>query len=485
MDTRFIAKILPTKINGKRSIGTGYPVGNDLVLTARHVVVFAARDNMIPISVEWPDFGYADTNAEIVFDGGEECDIAVLRCRIPPQVNLPALLLARRFPVPHEEWASFGYPRMGKDSNEEGVRDKVSALGKFHPPDVISHKISLTSESDAIEKEGWCGISGAPVFQGGLIYGVISSTPTNRNECFKAVLIPWLVNNDLLFKQCLGMDDEQSECQKFVEGQKQLIRVMLEEIKQEVLFAELATKLNLELENMTAELLAEALFTAFDQDCLGLYDLLLQVAADSLKQDASEQKLETIRNLFYLFVSLMASDSLAARQAYIDLSVYSQMATELHLAPIFDTSPDFITTEAGELKGRYAMDASTLAVKETGWEEEAFKQEALKVVYTEVRKKAAPEKVNDFERKKLSTTIKQRQNKSLNQLHRFELNRADEALHSNPLYMTSYCEALNAIDCLPDLPVVHYGEQVASNEAELSAKLDELFEILIRYGYGQ
>ena len=38
MDTKLIAKILSTKKDGKRSVGTGYPIAEGLVLTARHVV---------------------------------------------------------------------------------------------------------------------------------------------------------------------------------------------------------------------------------------------------------------------------------------------------------------------------------------------------------------------------------------------------------------------------------------------------------------
>jgi len=35
-----IARVLPTKAQGGRTIGTGYPITKDLVLTARHVVLF-------------------------------------------------------------------------------------------------------------------------------------------------------------------------------------------------------------------------------------------------------------------------------------------------------------------------------------------------------------------------------------------------------------------------------------------------------------
>ena len=203
MDTKLIAKILPTQKDGSRTIGTGYPIAKDLVITARHVVVFAERDNNKPILVEWEDFDFRDEVSEIIFDGGKDCDIAILKCRIPPEAHISPLVLATRSPKPHDYWASFGYPRLGKDE-VLGGREKISALGKFHPCDESSHKISLTSESDALEKSDWKGISGAPVFQNRTLYAVISSTPKKRNECFTAVSIPWLLQRDEKFRELLN-----------------------------------------------------------------------------------------------------------------------------------------------------------------------------------------------------------------------------------------------------------------------------------------
>lgn len=209
MDTTLIAKVLPTKQaqhGGNRTIGTGYPIGKGLVLTARHVVIFPERDVSKPITVEWPDLNHKDDNAELVFDGGAACDIAILKCRIPPQAHVSPLLLSQRPPQAHEEWASFGYPTIGKGEDGMGGREKTAAMGEFFPPDDASHKISLSSVGDAVEKSGWKGISGAPVFQQNILYAVITSTPKNREECFTAVSIPYLLANDQKFRDVVGID---------------------------------------------------------------------------------------------------------------------------------------------------------------------------------------------------------------------------------------------------------------------------------------
>lgn len=205
MDSKLIAKILPTKADGKRSVGTGYPIGKDLVLTARHVV-FPHWPDTQKVEIEWPDLNHTVAVTGVAFDGGDSCDIAILQCETPPQAHVSPLLLARQLPNPHDTWEGYGYPRIGKDETAGSVREKISALGKFHPPDANSHKISLTSESDAIEKVGWRGISGAPVFHGKTLYAVITSTPTNRKECFTAVLIPHLLAHNPQFREKAGID---------------------------------------------------------------------------------------------------------------------------------------------------------------------------------------------------------------------------------------------------------------------------------------
>jgi len=206
-----IARVLPTKAQGGRTIGTGYPITKDLVLTARHVVLFEGRDPNVPISIEWPDL--KDNTGKLcssivseIIEFGEQYDIALLKCDIPPKAHNSLPYLTQQFPKAHEKWESLGYPRIGKD---EGVRNKVSVLGKFHPSD-NTHQIQLTSESDAIEKEGWCGISGAPVFNGNTLYAVISKTPTERKECFTAVLIPWLINNLPTFSSAIGFSEKKA-----------------------------------------------------------------------------------------------------------------------------------------------------------------------------------------------------------------------------------------------------------------------------------
>ncbi len=209
MDTTLIAKVLPTKKNGKRSIGTGYPISKNLVLTARHVVISPDRDTSKPIVIEWPDIkddsgnAYTTEVTRIAYDGGDQYDIVLLECKVPSQAHITPLVLSQRFPQSHEKWEGFGYPQIGKNE-EVSTREKISILGIFHSPDDNNYKISLTSESDALKKTGWRGLSGAPVFQGRGLYAVIIETPIEREKCFTAVSIPYLLTNVSEFCEMAG-----------------------------------------------------------------------------------------------------------------------------------------------------------------------------------------------------------------------------------------------------------------------------------------
>lgn len=100
MDTRLITKIFTPMDGGGWKLGTGYPIAKDLVLTARHVVDFPERDIQKRIFLKWTDHKYIfgeqeEENAEIIFNGGTECDIAILKCKIPPQAQVSTSILAQ------------------------------------------------------------------------------------------------------------------------------------------------------------------------------------------------------------------------------------------------------------------------------------------------------------------------------------------------------------------------------------------------------
>lgn len=262
--------------DGRWKLGTGYPIARDLVLTARHVVDFPERDTEKRILLKWTDYQHSfgekeDENAEIIFNGGTECDIAILRCKIPPQVQVSTSILGRRFPKAHEKWETFGYPEVGVNETT-GSHDKDSLLGMFHAPDLANHNINLTTFSQAVDKEDWQGVSGAPVFQGNTLYAVIIKTSKRREEYFKAVSIPYLLKHNEKFCNALKQSDDEA-----ISEQKQLLH---KEIKSNV-----------------KRLLLKNFSEAVLQDCLEMPDKTIDGIVESLvtgEQDKSASVLDAL-----------------------------------------------------------------------------------------------------------------------------------------------------------------------------------------------
>ena len=498
MDDNLLVKITVPRVDGKTRTGTGYTVAKGLVLTARHVVEFPERDKKEAILLEWvklstPNQPCSATVQVVKVGDWEQYDIALLEFTLPAEitVHFSVCVFAKTKAISGEQWESAGFPKINQFQLKGATGQFSKDLGNATLDLDLSNTYDRNTVPNDMVSTGWGGMSGAPVFgvKSKQLQAVVTVHHQWMEKQLVAVSIPWLLQNSQCFRNAVesnsivaNFNDNTVECQQFLKEQKQQILEHLEDIQSGKLFKQLTNKLKTSAVSSTPSEVNKRLLALFERDCLNLLDLLLQASSDALEQSHSPEILDNVQRLFCLFASLMASTSFIVREVFIHLSVYSKMATELNLAPLYNTNPHFTLTKDGEVVGKYAIDASEFT-KEVGWEVDQFKDEALKVIYTGVRKRAIPKQFNTFELKKLNAMIKQRQNKSLNKLHRFELNCCDNSVVNNPLHDTVYCQALIAKDCLPDLPIVHFGEAEAMQEAELSAKIDELFEILNRYEY--
>jgi hypothetical protein len=166
--------------NGEGKFATGYPVADNLLITARHVLY--PREGQPPkkISVrlyhsetrEWKDLDHTN----IVWEGGDKYDVALLDCGY---IFHGYARLSNHIPrTTDEKWESEGFPDAGrKDNNSKPVAMKGTIYGAAPTQDLFE----LGVDNPPSEAGLWKGASGSPVFVGNEIVGIIHSYPDNFN----------------------------------------------------------------------------------------------------------------------------------------------------------------------------------------------------------------------------------------------------------------------------------------------------------------
>lgn len=194
---------------------TGYPVGKDLILTARHVLYPKPpnrRDSRYRVAIRWHYFRSGDdadwieiSDGDIVWESRGELDAALIRCRRPPDAVGWGIVSHER-PRDGTQWISEGFPRATKYGNR---RNPSSFIGKVYSKAPNEPYFELTVDTAPEDEEGWKGVSGMPVFVDHKILGVVRSVPPNFNAKKLHTTPLWKLLEDDRFREWIG-DDKQA-----------------------------------------------------------------------------------------------------------------------------------------------------------------------------------------------------------------------------------------------------------------------------------
>ena len=169
------------------SFGSGYLISDSLVLTARHVVDAVAKNGLLevrPLGAEtW-------LSASVAWRG--RCDAALLELApsdrqewAAERIRLGQLVTSERSPC---RGLGFPWAQAEKDEDGSSVRDTEEIVGEIaprtglkgarHPKDWLL-TIHLAGSVPSALKQGspWAGMSGAAVFCGPLLVGLIAVDP--------------------------------------------------------------------------------------------------------------------------------------------------------------------------------------------------------------------------------------------------------------------------------------------------------------------
>jgi len=471
MNPKLVARIKAPDTAGKSSIGTGYPISHEWVLTAAHVVAFDDRD-VAPITVEWLSHKPVEVMEVKLLDN----DIALLRCVVPAVIGTPIFLPIDKLPDEQIGWKSAGYP----DVNGCNLFD---AMGRFGV-DLGDPTISLTLD-DTCRRDEWGGMSGAPVFKGDRLCAVITTHDQRMGKRLNAVSIPWLLASEPEFQQAVGYSENSHHQQFFLDE----ILSYLKCINGLPLFLALAKRFVAEGLQSSAEALLSGLQVAVEDDPVAVIEKLRLLAEPIMAKDHASA--EQAKTLLCLLLGLITAKNPANDQNIHNLAVYSRMMVEVSLAAHYKVRPDLEhVPDKTDVVGRYAIGGECL--REVGWKTEDNTKEITKVVnvavnkaYKRVHGSEPKETLGRFDLRALNTTLLTRRKNKFPELIRFEVETTDALKETHPLHDDDVCAALHHPACLPNLPIVRYGLEAATKdedlEADLYALVNEFFRIIQQY----
>ncbi|WP_369147402.1 trypsin-like peptidase domain-containing protein [Streptomyces sp. R44] len=179
MDPARLALIRSGTKDETRSTGSGYLIGPRLVLTARHVLVNRETGELWPrISARIGHFENGPSHtvrAELLWTPADDLDVALLR--VDHATDTPGVVWGRpagRVPLPYQ---GLGYPKAAAADRREaeylrGTLAPLSGSGRHYVLDQGPAPVPGTDGGNA-----WGGASGAAVFCGDVLVGVVVQEP--------------------------------------------------------------------------------------------------------------------------------------------------------------------------------------------------------------------------------------------------------------------------------------------------------------------
>jgi len=215
-----IAVFVPTTdgtgkdFEGKRGqLAIGYPVGKDLILTARDVLQPGSPDYRVHYRLKlcWHHFRSNDdsdwieiSEDKIVWRGQGDLDAALIRCRRPPEAVGWGIVSSEK-PLDGMRWSSGGFARA---TRHEDVRNPDGFGGEIRSTSDQDACFELTEDLQPEKGQDWKGVSGMPVFVGRKILGVVRSVTPNVDTKTLYATPTWRLLEDEAFRRAIGYDEQ-------------------------------------------------------------------------------------------------------------------------------------------------------------------------------------------------------------------------------------------------------------------------------------
>lgn len=205
MDKNLLIEIFVPSDDGTEQgrIGTGYPIGDGLILTAGHILGSLRSD--AGVSVRWHHQKNNPAgkwqSATVKWPGTADLDAAVLSCDFHDAVKGCCRPLSRLPPATHQKWESEGFPAVG--ARDDGSRAATPMWGTVAAAADSANRFTVGAEYPTSLPDGWRGASGSPVFVGNMIMGVVVTCPAHFDQTRLEATPAWKLFENEDFRKLL------------------------------------------------------------------------------------------------------------------------------------------------------------------------------------------------------------------------------------------------------------------------------------------
>lgn len=523
MKSEFIVKIeVPTTLldesgNPRNVIGTGYPLRDGLVITARHVLYYDKTDkngNRVQMNPEgkrilsWrhgnqesADFQRDIFESNILYENADY-DIALIQVKTPEAT--PVVIPCRELPPTNSDWEAVGYAKGGKLS--DGRREKIAAKGTFHK-DTDVYTRHLDSGESADETDVWKGMSGAPIFKlnSNELVGVLTHGNPAYPHRLMMTSLSWLLEegNCPEFRSAVIGDIERlvPSAKTGTEFKRYLTKKVSRELKKQdqdtqCLLEQLAEELDLEDTDFTTKSVATLLvdlppvqginaLTVATEDCVINGGMRFkEIGSVEEVKETAQQVLGWLvlgaldeTQLGNVIPHCVQHDSF-----FFTLAVKSLTGVEVVMARRFNRQSHLEHQTGSEQKSRYLIDISSSALK---WDE----KESAWLIFSEIWNKVFPnEKLETKDRtasdewnwQRLNDELESRRDDSRKPEHYYiPFNASIYASMDLSSYVSEvYSRFLNRLD---QMTVIQYGEAGKDNnlflirETQLQSAINKFY----------
>ena len=208
MNKNIIVKVSIPCCDGSECIATAYPVMRNRIITAYHALFpeDCQSEGSTTIKLSWPGLENGPvvkiSKEDVLWSNKESYDIAVVRCDFPNGV-VGVSVSADRKPEDNSEWRSEAFPRTGQNNN--GERDSIPLSGRVYSTRDNASRFHIGVDDEVKDAQLWKGVSGAPVFVGNNMLGVIVGCDSNYTGKRLIATPLWKLLKDVEFRNALGL----------------------------------------------------------------------------------------------------------------------------------------------------------------------------------------------------------------------------------------------------------------------------------------